>query len=216
MSESARLEARLRRTQLALIGLFIFNLALLFLFWQTRSLRVTSLSLLDSQGTERAALRVGKEGPELSMLDASGHGRIFMGVLSDGPLLQLCDSSGKPRVAAGVDKEALGLGLLDESGAVRLELRLRKEVSGLYLRDAKANIRLGLGLNDEGPGLYLRDAAGHVRAELSAISTAVVRLLLNDSTERRRIQLGMDKRQGPVVQILSEQERPIWSAPSKR
>lgn len=217
MSDLSQLERRLRRTERVILVLVFLilplgltNLGLLArTFFGGGSVRSHAFVLLDTQGVERGALRMGADGPELTLQNARGDGRVYLGAPDDAAILQLCDGKGQPRLSASAEPSGSGLGLLDERHRVRTELKLTRDNPGLFMRDSQATVRLGLGVGAQGPGLYLNDVTGRSRAELCVLGNDVVRLLFRDEQERNRVLIAHGKKEGTFVQRLDAKGIPV-------
>jgi len=109
-----------------------------------RNLRAQSLSLVDGDGMERAALKIERDGlVRLSFFNMKGQRRIALGVLGDGePALGLFDSGGEPRIGMNIPiDDSAGFRLLDANGKSRLRMgQMRDGETALELLDESGKV----------------------------------------------------------------------------
>jgi hypothetical protein len=124
---------------LVLVFVLVGSFAAMGMARKARAVEATEFILRDSDGSTRAALRMGNTGPRLVFYDADGKAaRVLLGVLGSGPALGLYDKNGKTRVALGVTMKG----------------------ANLTFNDADEKLRAELGMLEEGPNLMLLNADG--------------------------------------------------------
>jgi hypothetical protein len=132
-----RQNQRLRRA-LAFAVILVCSFACLAMAAKrARSVQANEFVLKDSDGTTRAALRMGSTGPRLLFYDENGEAvRALMGVLGSGPALGLYDKGGKTRVSLAVASNGANLTFNDADEKLRAELGLSGDTPNLMFFNA--------------------------------------------------------------------------------
>jgi hypothetical protein len=128
---------RLRRA-LGIIVILVCSFAALGMAAKKgRSVQANEFLLKDTDGTVRAALRMGSTGPRLLFYDENGKAvRALMGVLGSGPALGLYDKSGKTRISLAVASNGANLTFNDADEKLRAELGMSGESPNLMFFNA--------------------------------------------------------------------------------
>ena len=118
------------------------------------------------------------------------------------------DETGKKRAVLGIDK----LIMYDSNGKVRALLEISNNRPGLALFDEETNVRAVISLNKDVSSLDL-----HGKNRTAGITLSVMEigpgLVLLDERRKPRVGVGFTKDSGPLLQMLDEKGKKLWSAP---
>ncbi len=102
--------------------------------------------------------------------------------------------------------------LEDEMGRRRAVLEAHKGRALLAMMDENGKIRISLDALNSEPGLSLFGQEFDVRA-MFVIQEKEPGLVLWDESNNPRFVLVLDKKLGPMLKIMGEKGKPVWSAP---
>lgn len=126
--EALERQNRQLRSAMALMLILAGSAAAMGFAKKARALQATEFLLKDSDGTTRAALRMGSAGPDLVFYDPEGKAaRVLLGVLPSGPALGFYDAGGKTRVSLGITAKGANLTFNDGNDKLRAELGILEE-----------------------------------------------------------------------------------------
>jgi len=138
-----------------------------------KEVKAQSLVLVDGQGSKRAELSVGEDGPGLDFYDIQGRRRLRVGFAEDiAPSVCIYNVQGTALAVLGVDPSGDNT-VLELYGAhgflvPRVKLYAAGDSANLSLLDDRGRARAHLGVADNGnPFLGLLDSQGEVRVELT-------------------------------------------------
>lgn len=110
----------------------------------------TEFVLVDAEGRERGAMKMGPTGPQLSLAGEDGKVRTVLGGRNDGGWLTLCDRNAKSRIGLAAHEDGAGLSLIDDKGEYRASICENKAGPGLLLFDDEGRTRAALGATQTG------------------------------------------------------------------
>ena len=156
---------------------------------QPRRVEAEQFVMVDTNGTQRAALQVTADGvAALAMYDGQGHSRAELRVAKDGRAsVGLFDQNGLRRVVMAEDTSRAGFAISAPNGTQLASLSAAaNNESSLTLYDPDTGrARAGLGLTTGGaPALVMFDENGRDRAELHVRKSGNPGLALADESGR--------------------------------
>lgn len=129
-----------------------------------RTIRATTIVLVDAEGREIGELGVREGGYGLMFRDRQGRERITLGygTASDYYALRFVDAGGQGRFGCGAsgDGASCGMTMKEADGTERVGFGLARTGCGLYLRDDQGREVVGLRAGPSDGDLFLKDPAG--------------------------------------------------------
>ncbi len=178
-----------------------------------RSIEAERFILKDSNGRVRADLGMDKNGVRLLLQDENEKVRLNAAVFAEGPGIALFDENGAIRYTVSHSSRGPSMVFNDENQKPRAVMRLFKEGPGLAFLDEKETDRLVLTFTKhDGPALDLYEAGKQLLVALRA-RNGVNGLAIFDGSGRPRAAIVDSAKKGPQIELLDENEQPLFRKP---
>jgi hypothetical protein len=186
----------------------------------SEEIRAKRISIIDSDGKDRASVGVEKDGAVRFVLrDKKGEARSWLSdELVAAPAFGVIGAQEQPLVELGsVDGRLPVLVMRDSAGKRRLALTARK-TGGMILalngRQGERRCTVAVG-DDDAPELTLFDTAGQPRASIGARADGTCALDLFDGQGRPRISVHVAKGGEPKLLTFDSEGAMTWSEPMR-
>jgi hypothetical protein len=170
--------------------------------------------LKDANGRMRADLGMDKNGGVRFVLyDENEKQRLNAASFNEGPGLALFDENGAVRFSVSQSNRGPSLVFNDENQKPRTVMRLFKEGPGIAFLDEKENDRMVLSLTKaNGAALDMLEAKNQLLVSLRARDT-LKGLVMFDDSGRPRAAIVDSAAKGPRIELLDENDQPIFRKP---